>query len=128
MTPIGIRYYSCRNAGRSIIIWLQLRNASNNDKIVWDDQEQYMYEISNDTSVKVDLKDTGIPSGQEFILAENTLFGDDMWDSSQTFFYDPHSNRTAYATKWGGKEDGRLTYDGCTPAIEVESSACAEKK
>lgn len=81
-----------------------------------------------DTSVKVDLKDTGIPSGQEFILAENTLFGDDMWDSSQTFFYDPHSNRTAYATKWGGKEDGRLTYDGCTPAIEVESSACAEKK
>jgi len=35
-----------------------------------------------------------------------------MWDSSQSFYYDPKSTITASATKWGGVHDGSHTYGG----------------
>jgi len=41
------------------------------------------------------------------------MFGIDMYDLSQAFFYDPNSHITACATKWGGVDDGSLTYGGC---------------
>ncbi|KAI0469293.1 hypothetical protein F4859DRAFT_523092 [Xylaria cf. heliscus] len=125
MAPIGIRYYNCRNAGIGIIIWPQLRYASNNESIVWDGKGLGGYKLYINSSVTVDLKEIGMSSGQEFILAENTLFGTDMWDSSQVFFYDPNSDVTAFATKWGGIHDGSLTYGGCKPASAWANSADA---
>ena len=35
-----------------------------------------------------------------------------MWDSSQEFYYDPDSTIIASATRWGGADDGSLSYQG----------------
>ncbi|KAL8708435.1 MAG: hypothetical protein Q9220_006725, partial [cf. Caloplaca sp. 1 TL-2023] len=63
----------------------------------------------------MDLKDTGInsTSKEKFYLSENTLLGQDMWDSNQEFFYDPGSTIIACGTRWGGVKDGSLSYQGC---------------
>lgn len=36
-----------------------------------------------------------------------------MYDESQVFYYDPASTITAYATRWGGVDNGGLVYGGC---------------
>ncbi|KAG4256148.1 hypothetical protein FPRO03_05096 [Fusarium proliferatum] len=117
MATIGIRYYKLRNAGIACIIWSQLRKESNTGETVWDgrkrDESKYSPTPHIGTSVTVDLSTKGISPETKFFLSENTFFGTDMWDSNQAFFYDPNSNVTACATKWGGIHDGSLSYGDC---------------
>ncbi|KAI8948518.1 hypothetical protein F4801DRAFT_556792 [Xylaria longipes] len=110
MIPMKIRYYNCRNNGTDISIWPQLRAASNHDRIIWDGRSLSGYRVDLGSSVTVDLAFIGISRGQEFVLAENTLFGTDMWDSNFVFCYDPDSNLTAYATRTGRFHNGSLMF------------------
>ena len=131
--PIGIRYYDLRNSGIAIIIYPQFRKSKNTSEKLWDgrDHSGYSINISTfqhhrfckwtfeltshvDSDLTLDLNDTGIsPTAQEgFYLSENTYWGTDMWDSSQEFFYDPNSTLVASATRWGGADDGSLSYQG----------------
>ena len=41
------------------------------------------------------------------------MFGEDKWDTSQVFYYDPNSTITAYGVRYGGSFDGALVYSGC---------------
>ncbi|KAF5653619.1 hypothetical protein F25303_2163 [Fusarium sp. NRRL 25303] len=93
----------------------QLRKESNTGETVWDGRkkDESKYRLVINTSVTVDLSTTGISPETKFFLSENTFFGTDMWDSNQAFFYDPNSNVTACATKWGGVHDGSLDYGDC---------------
>ncbi|KAF5710755.1 hypothetical protein FGLOB1_5285 [Fusarium globosum] len=122
MAAIGIRYYKLRNAGIACIIWPQLRKESNTGETVWDGRkkDESKYRLVINTSVTVDLSVTGISPETKFFLSENTFFGTDMWDSNQAFFYDPNSNVTACATKWGGfgPEEQRVDM---SMAAEVET-------
>ncbi|KAG4276093.1 hypothetical protein FPRO04_07817 [Fusarium proliferatum] len=122
MAAIGIRYYKLRNAGIACIIWPQLRKESNTGETVWDGRkkDESKYRLVINTSVTVDLSTTGISPETKFFLSENTFFGTDMWDSNQAFFYDPNSNVTACATKWGGFGPEEQKID-MSMAAEVEA-------
>ena len=50
-----------------------------------------------------------------FILSENTLWGEDMYDSSYSFQLDPSSNQMATAIRWGAVDTGSLQTVGVLP-------------
>lgn len=65
-----------------------------------------------DDSRTVDLIIVDMPAGTQFVLSENTMFGQNMSDTSQIFSFDPNSTVTATAVRTGGADDGSLAYTG----------------
>lgn len=59
----------------------------------------------------LDLATTSL-SGEVFYLSQDTYWGTDFADKSQTFTYDPNSNLMASATRTGSVRLGALTFQG----------------
>ncbi len=65
----------------------------------------------------INFSKQGISTAATFYLSENTLFGRDMWDQSQSFKYDPGSTIVACGIKFGGSWDGGFEYEGIKNSV-----------
>jgi hypothetical protein len=153
MAPIGIRYYRLYNQGAAIIIWHKLLGV--NGTVVWDTR----YQGGNADSINIgtalpissvnsklthpcqghnqtlDFASTSIGKDVYFYLSEDTFWGVDFTDNSQSFYYDPNSRLVASATRTGSVDIGELTYQGVkensftssgTPESSLATSAAVE--
>lgn len=59
-----------------------------------------------------------MPKGRTFYLSENTVFGNDLYSTEQSFEFDPNSNLMAIGQRWGSSLSGSFEYMGTKPYNE----------
>lgn len=141
-TSVLFRYYQCENAGIGLIIYPELRSATD-QSILWNGQADttLRYSVAAGTALSVgmiihiqltssilgnstliDLTKLNIEPGTPVMLSQSTVFGNGYVDASQILFFDQQVNTVAIGTRTGGPDDGGFFFNGLK-----EHSAIQEK-